>query len=159
MEYFRRHCGFWELHCNYDGAIRIFQLHHRTVAETVPRLHCVQTCAKDGLSQPPIQDGNVCRDSRITLLHSSLHRASLPVILNLLGLWLVLFIFFAIMYMEVFGMTRWYSAESTFENYQSIGNTLLMLSFMSTGLVISTVLHSLQLTSFTSEGWNQYMHD
>ncbi|KIM51695.1 hypothetical protein SCLCIDRAFT_33242 [Scleroderma citrinum Foug A] len=68
--------------------------------------------------------------------------ASLPVILNLLGLWLVLFIFFAIMYMEVFGMTKWYSGESTLQNYQSIGNTLLMLSFMSTG-----------------EGWNQYMHD
>lgn len=37
--------------------------------------------------------------------------------------------------MEVFGMTRWFSAESTLENYQSIGNALLMLAFMSTGLV------------------------
>ncbi|KAL4071924.1 Ion transport protein-domain-containing protein, partial [Scleroderma citrinum] len=68
--------------------------------------------------------------------------ASLPVILNLLGLWLVLFVFFAIMFMEVFGMTKWYSAETSLQNYQSIGNALVMLAFMSTG-----------------EGWNQFMHD
>lgn len=69
-------------------------------------------------------------------------RASLPVILNLLGLWLVVFLFFAIMYMEVFGMTKWFSGESNTQNYQSMGSALLMLAFMSTG-----------------EGWNQYMHD
>lgn len=69
-------------------------------------------------------------------------RASLPVILNLLGLWLVVFLFFAIMYLEVFGMTKWFSGESNTQNYQSMGSALLMLSFMSTG-----------------EGWNQYMHD
>ncbi|OJA17446.1 hypothetical protein AZE42_05939 [Rhizopogon vesiculosus] len=68
--------------------------------------------------------------------------ASLPVILNLLGLWLVLFLFFAIMYMEAFGMTKWYSAETHTQNYQTMGSALVMLAFMSTG-----------------EGWNQYMHD
>ncbi|KAG2356552.1 Ion transport protein-domain-containing protein, partial [Suillus spraguei] len=68
--------------------------------------------------------------------------ASLPVILNLLGLWFILFIFFAIMYMEAFGLTKWYSAETHTQNYQTMGSALLMLAFMSTG-----------------EGWNQYMHD
>ncbi|KAG6337189.1 hypothetical protein ID866_1903 [Astraeus odoratus] len=68
--------------------------------------------------------------------------ASLPVIINLLGLWFVIFIFFAIMYMEVFGMAKWQSAETVTQNYQSMGHALLMLAFMSTG-----------------EGWNQYMHD
>ncbi|KAG0695689.1 Ion transport protein-domain-containing protein [Suillus ampliporus] len=68
--------------------------------------------------------------------------ASLPVILNLLGLWFVLFIFFAIMYMEAFGLTKWYSAETHTQNYQTMGSALVMLAFMSTG-----------------EGWNQYMHD
>ncbi|KAG1824615.1 Ion transport protein-domain-containing protein [Suillus subaureus] len=68
--------------------------------------------------------------------------ASLPVILNLLGLWFILFIFFAIMYMEVFGLTKWYSAETHTQNYQTMGSALVMLAFMSTG-----------------EGWNQYMHD
>ncbi|KAF8840292.1 hypothetical protein BDN67DRAFT_996862 [Paxillus ammoniavirescens] len=68
--------------------------------------------------------------------------ASLPVIMSLLGLWLILFLFFAIMYMEVFGTTKWYSAETSTQNYQTMGSTLLMLAFMSTG-----------------EGWNQYMHD
>lgn len=68
--------------------------------------------------------------------------ASLPVILNLLGLWFILFIFFAIMYMEAFGLTKWYSAETHTQNYQTMGSALVMLAFMSTG-----------------EGWNQYMHD
>ncbi|KAH7908813.1 Ion transport protein-domain-containing protein [Hygrophoropsis aurantiaca] len=68
--------------------------------------------------------------------------ASMPVILSLLGLWLVLFLFFAIMYMEVFGMAKWNSAETRMQNYQTMGSALLMLAFMSTG-----------------EGWNQYMHD
>lgn len=68
--------------------------------------------------------------------------ASLPVILNLLGLWLVLFIFFAILKVEVFSMTKWGSGENRNQNYSSIGTALVMLSFMSVG-----------------EGWNQYMHN
>ncbi|TFK68921.1 hypothetical protein BDN72DRAFT_646515 [Pluteus cervinus] len=68
--------------------------------------------------------------------------ASLPVILSLLGLWLILFVFFAILFVEVFGMTKWGTAESYMQNYSSIGSALVMLAFMSTG-----------------EGWNQYMHD
>ncbi|KAF8151534.1 high-affinity cell membrane calcium channel [Crassisporium funariophilum] len=68
--------------------------------------------------------------------------ASLPVILSLLGLWLVLFIFFAILFVEVFGMTKWGGAETATMNYSSLGSSLVMLAFQSTG-----------------EGWNQYMHD
>ncbi|KAF8548118.1 hypothetical protein OG21DRAFT_1489654 [Imleria badia] len=68
--------------------------------------------------------------------------ASLPVILNLLALWLTLFLFFAIMNMEVFGLTKWYSGENAYQNYQTMGSAFLMLAFMSTG-----------------EGWNQFMHD
>lgn len=68
--------------------------------------------------------------------------ASLPVIVSLLGLWLILFLFFAIMYMEVFSLTRWNSAETRNENYTTMAKALVMLAFMTTG-----------------EGWNQYMHD
>ncbi|KAH9475037.1 Calcium-channel protein cch1 [Psilocybe cubensis] len=68
--------------------------------------------------------------------------SSLPVIFSLLGLWLVLFIFFAILYMEVFGLTKWGGAETPTTNYSSLGSALVMLAFQSTG-----------------EGWNQYMHD
>ncbi|KAG8215839.1 Ion transport protein-domain-containing protein [Butyriboletus roseoflavus] len=68
--------------------------------------------------------------------------ASLPVILNLLALWLTFILFFAIMYMEVFGLTKWYSGENSYQNYQTMGSAFLMLMFMSTG-----------------EGWNQFMHD
>ncbi|KAA1473328.1 hypothetical protein DENSPDRAFT_779605 [Dentipellis sp. KUC8613] len=68
--------------------------------------------------------------------------ASLPVILSLLSLWLALFVFFAIMFVEVFSMTKWFSGEGRNQNYSSMGNALVMLAFMSSG-----------------EGWNQYMHD
>ncbi|KIY44406.1 hypothetical protein FISHEDRAFT_51638 [Fistulina hepatica ATCC 64428] len=68
--------------------------------------------------------------------------SSLPVILSLLGLWFILFLFFAILYVEVFSLTKWYSAEAPNINYATIGNALVMLAFMTTG-----------------EGWNQYMHD
>lgn len=59
--------------------------------------------------------------------------ASLPVILSLLSLWLVLFLFFSILYVEVFSMTKWNSGESRNQNYSSMPKALLMLAFMSTG--------------------------
>ncbi|KAF9484619.1 high-affinity cell membrane calcium channel [Pholiota conissans] len=68
--------------------------------------------------------------------------SSLPAILSLLGLWLVLFIFFAILFLEVFGLTKWGGAETATTNYSSLGSAMVMLAFQSTG-----------------EGWNQYMHD
>ncbi|KAF7794178.1 hypothetical protein EIP86_005309 [Pleurotus ostreatoroseus] len=68
--------------------------------------------------------------------------ASLPVILSLLALWLVLFLFFGILYVEVFSMTKWNTAETRNQNYANMANALVMLAFMTTG-----------------EGWNQYMHD
>ncbi|KAM5541612.1 hypothetical protein V8D89_004802 [Ganoderma adspersum] len=67
---------------------------------------------------------------------------SLPVILSLLGLWVILFLFFAILFVEVFGMTKWNSEENATQNYTSMANALVMLAFMTTG-----------------EGWNGYMHD
>ncbi|KAG8883427.1 calcium channel protein [Tulasnella sp. 332] len=68
--------------------------------------------------------------------------SSLPAILKLLLLWFTLFIFFAIVYVEVFGLTRWESAETRYQNYREFSNALIMLAFMCFG-----------------EGWNQYMHD
>ncbi|WVQ96668.1 hypothetical protein IAU59_003774 [Kwoniella sp. CBS 9459] len=69
--------------------------------------------------------------------------ASLPAIGNLFLLWATLFIFYAILFLEVFGLTKQgNSAGTRFQNYYSFGNALVMLSFMSTG-----------------EGWNAYMHD
>ena len=69
--------------------------------------------------------------------------ASLPAIGNLFLLWATLFIFFSILYMEVFGLTKQGdNAGSRFQNYYSFGNSIIMLAFMSTG-----------------EGWNGYMHD
>jgi hypothetical protein len=61
-------------------------------------------------------------------------RAAIPAIGNLFLLWAILFLFYAIMYIEVFGLTKQgNNAGSRFMNYYSLGNSLLMLSFMSTG--------------------------
>ncbi|KAJ7872310.1 Ion transport protein-domain-containing protein [Mycena olivaceomarginata] len=68
--------------------------------------------------------------------------ASLPIIFSLLGLWFILFLFFGILFLEVFGLTKWNSGENRSQNFSSMGTTLVMLTFFTTG-----------------EGWNQYMHD
>lgn len=61
-------------------------------------------------------------------------RASLQAIGNLFLLWATLFIFYAILYLEVFGLTKvGNNAGTRFQNYYSFGNTLIMLAFMCTG--------------------------
>lgn len=63
-------------------------------------------------------------------------RASLPAIGNLFLLWATLFLFYAILYVEVFGLTKMgNNAQTRFQNYYSFGNALVMLAFMSTGWV------------------------
>jgi hypothetical protein len=62
------------------------------------------------------------------------NRASLPAIGNLFLLWGAIFIFYAILFLEVFGLTKAGNAyESRFQNYSTLGNALLMLAFMSVG--------------------------
>ncbi|GAA6002036.1 hypothetical protein JCM10207_003048 [Rhodosporidiobolus poonsookiae] len=65
--------------------------------------------------------------------------ASLPAILNIFALWLILFLVFAIFYIELFGLTRWGSAGTHNSNYYTFFNTLVLLALQSTG-----------------EGWNEY---
>lgn len=60
-------------------------------------------------------------------------RLSAPIVLRLLCLWLVIFLFFAIVNMEVFGLTRWSSGETHNINFRSLSKALVMLAFMSTG--------------------------
>jgi hypothetical protein len=61
-------------------------------------------------------------------------RASLPAIGNLFLLWAILFVFYAILYFEVFGLTKQgNNSGGRFQNYYSLGNSLVMLAFMSTG--------------------------
>lgn len=67
--------------------------------------------------------------------------SSLPVILSLLGLWLILFLFFGILNVEVFGLTKWGNGESRNQNYSSLGSAIVMLAFMSAGYLFSSGLH------------------
>ena len=62
-------------------------------------------------------------------------RASLPAIGKLMALWLCLFLFYAVLYLEVFGLTRWGASETRMQNYSSLGRAITMLAFMSTGYV------------------------
>lgn len=66
----------------------------------------------------------------------AINRSSLPVILSLLGLWLILFVFFGILFVEVFGLTKWGDNEDRNQNYASLGSALVMLAFMSAGCVL-----------------------
>jgi voltage-dependent calcium channel len=68
--------------------------------------------------------------------------ASLPAILSLFALWVVLFIVWSIMMLEVFGLTRWGPNETYAKNFSTFWRSFVFLSMMSTG-----------------EGWNSYMHD
>jgi hypothetical protein len=70
----------------------------------------------------------------------------LPVILSLLGLWLILFIFFGILFVEVFGLTKWGGGESRTINYSSLGSALVMLAFQSTGYVCRVFVVLLGIT-------------
>jgi voltage-dependent calcium channel len=59
----------------------------------------------------------------------------LPAIFSLLSLWLVLFMFFGILFVEVFSLTKWNTAETREQNYSTMGSALVMLAFMTTGCV------------------------
>lgn len=76
------------------------------------------------------------RSSSFTGIDNGISRSSLPVILSLLGLWLILFVFFGILFVEVFGLTKWGDNEDRNQNYASLGSALVMLAFMSAGCVL-----------------------
>ncbi|KAJ1021688.1 hypothetical protein NDA16_003824 [Ustilago loliicola] len=68
--------------------------------------------------------------------------ASLPAILSLFLLWLTMFLVWAIMLVEVFGLTKWGVNETYQKNFSTMIGSMVFLSMMSTG-----------------EGWNSFMHD
>lgn len=63
-----------------------------------------------------------------------------------MGLWLILFMFFAILFVEVFALTKWGSGETQDQNYRSMASALVMLAFMSTGYVSSFTPAFINLT-------------
>jgi len=68
--------------------------------------------------------------------------ASLPLILNLLATWFVLFLVFAIAFTQAFALTRFGQNESTNVNFRTVPKALILLFRISIG-----------------EGWNQIMED
>ncbi|KAF9195928.1 calcium channel protein [Haplosporangium sp. Z 11] len=68
--------------------------------------------------------------------------ASIGSISSLLGVWLVVFAVYGIMFVEIFGLTAYGPNGSDNVNFRHIGTSLLAMARMSTG-----------------EGWNDLMHD
>jgi hypothetical protein len=68
--------------------------------------------------------------------------ASLPLILNLLATWFVLFLTFAIALTQTFGLTKFGGQESGNANFRTVPKALILLFRTSVG-----------------EGWNQIMED
>ena len=66
----------------------------------------------------------------------------MPVIFSLLSLWLVLFMFFGILFVEVFSLTNWNTVEARNQNYSTMGTALVMLAFMTTGCVSPSLAFS-----------------
>jgi hypothetical protein len=62
--------------------------------------------------------------------------ASLDHILKLLGAWLVVFVVYGIIFMEVFGLTSYGPNGTPLVNFRDFGSTLLMLIRTSTGYVV-----------------------
>lgn len=55
--------------------------------------------------------------------------------MNVFGLWLALFLVWAIMFLEVFSLTKWQENETWMQNYSTFPRAMLMLTLMSTGWV------------------------
>jgi hypothetical protein len=94
--------------------------------------------------------------------------SSLPSIANLMGLWIVFFLVWAILFVENFSLTRAGPTSLTrYSNYQSLANALVMLAIQSTGSVLFpfmilrlfVLLILLSFFTFSREGWNAFMHD
>ena len=84
-------------------------------------------------------------------------RSSLPVILSLLTLWLSLFIFFSILFVEVFSLTKWNTGKNRNQNYSAMSKALVMLVFMTSGCILlsySCVAHFLPTEHSARAGIN-----
>ncbi|CAG8456859.1 12434_t:CDS:10 [Rhizophagus irregularis] len=67
---------------------------------------------------------------------------SLPSILNLFAVWSIIFVVYTIMFMEIFGLTKFGTNEGRHVNFRQFPTAITTLVRMSTG-----------------EGWNSIMHD
>ncbi|KAK9762450.1 hypothetical protein K7432_011791 [Basidiobolus ranarum] len=79
-------------------------------------------------------------DSLHQLLRTML--VSLRTIINLLAVWFLIFVIYAIAFMEIFSLAKMGEQGGAHANFRNFANSILNLSGMSTG-----------------EGWNDFMHD
>jgi hypothetical protein len=82
----------------------------------------------------------VCMDWKYGLTVNVITSASAYQILNVLAVWLIVMITYAIMFMEIFGLTR-YGTQATTEhvNFRGFANAMVSLVRFSTGYVENNV--------------------
>lgn len=164
MEPLRYYHRWRQSHHGHRGSIQRRWIRCATTSKVVHNLYRFQASTAYEQPEQALQDCSVSLSHTpyLNIILTVIFSASLPSILSLLSLWLVMFLFFSILYVEVFSMTKWYSAENRNQNYSSMPKALVMLAFMTTGYVSRLFARTRSLiprNSFYSEGWNQYMHD
>ncbi|RKP26695.1 Ion transport protein-domain-containing protein [Syncephalis pseudoplumigaleata] len=88
----------------------------------------------------------VQRIESLQLLFKTL-MASVPSIINIMTVLLLVFVVYAILFMEIFGLTRFGHYTNSHANFREFDNTLLLLLRMTTGENWNFVMHDMMLES------------
>ncbi|CAG8690947.1 18676_t:CDS:10, partial [Dentiscutata erythropus] len=72
--------------------------------------------------------------------------ASVPPIFNLFAVWFIIFVIYAIMYMEIFGLTKFGQNGNMHVNFRTFDTAMLTLIRMSTGENWNTIMHDYTVT-------------
>ncbi|KAF0398415.1 high-affinity cell membrane calcium channel [Gigaspora margarita] len=86
--------------------------------------------------------------------------ASVPPIFNLFAVWFIIFVIYAIMYMEIFGLTKYGQNGTQHVNFRNFDTTMLTLIRMSTGENWNSIMHDYTVTSpFCVQNSNYLLSD
>ncbi|CAG8581619.1 28361_t:CDS:10 [Gigaspora margarita] len=86
--------------------------------------------------------------------------ASVPPIFNLFAVWFIIFVIYAIMYMEIFGLTKYGPNGTQHVNFRNFDTTMLTLIRMSTGENWNSIMHDYTVTSpFCVQNSNYLLSD
>lgn len=73
-------------------------------------------------------------------------------------LWAAFFLVWALLFLELFNLTRWNWNETHNQNFATFTNAVLMLCVFSVGSA-GLLKPAYKADDLCSEGWNGFMHD
>ncbi|KAJ3560877.1 hypothetical protein NP233_g10548 [Leucocoprinus birnbaumii] len=106
-------------------------------------LHQVQNLFLVGISLKLVQRV----DNLMSLFEITM--SGISALLSLLGLWIILLLFFGLASVEIFGLTKWGDNEDRNQNFSTLGSALVMLFLHEYGYVFSSALTGLVVESFS----------